>query len=90
MFIRKAARYHLGIAISEMGSIFNSRETARLKHITMLQILAPGRTPYSLTKKVAKNLGISEELAALWIKKFEEVGPVDFDGLEDFKRLHAK
>ncbi len=85
MFIRKAVRCHLGAPIDSMAALFNSFEAARLRHITMLKHLSPNRTGYSLIKKAAKNLGISEELAALWVARFEETGELAYLGHENLK-----
>ena len=51
----------------------------------MLKQLAPTRTHYSMVKKVAKNLGISEELAERWVARHQEVGDVSYIGDEDLR-----
>lgn len=48
----------------------------------MLVQLEPNRTHYSMVKKVAKNLGISEELAERWIARHREVGNTSYIGDE--------
>lgn len=83
MFIRKALAHHFHLGISEMASLLNEFEPARLRHLTMLRRLAPNRSHYSMVKKVAKNLGISEELAARWVARHSEVGDVPYVGLDD-------
>ncbi|WP_171176063.1 hypothetical protein [Ruegeria sp. HKCCD8929] len=82
MFIRKALRYHLGMQVEEFGAFFNGFEQARLRHLTMLSRMSPNRTEYSFTKKVSKNLGISEQLASQWVARFEEVGEVEYIGMK--------
>lgn len=82
MFIRKALAYHFHVPIHDLGAFFNEFELARLRHLTLLRLIAPGRTEYSMVKKVSKNLGISEELAKRWVMHFKEVGDVKFNGIE--------
>ncbi len=81
MFIRKALAYHLCMRVEEFGSFFNGFEQARLRHLTMLARMAPERAEYSFAKKVSKNLGISEQLASLWVARFREVGDVEYVGM---------
>jgi len=85
MFIRKALAYHFHVEISEFSAFFNEFEEARLRHLTMLRLLAPHRNHYSMVKKVAKNLGISEELAERWVTRHEEIGDVPFLGDESLR-----
>ena len=83
MFIRKALAYHFNMENLEFPSFFNEFERARLRHLTMLRQLAPKRSRYSMVQKVAKNLGISEELAERWVARHEEVGGLSYIGDED-------
>ena len=83
MFIRKALAYHFHVQVSDFSAFFNEFEKARLRHLTMLRKLAPKRTHYSMVKKVAKNLDISEELAERWVARHHEVGDVSYLGDED-------
>lgn len=78
MFIRKAMRHHFGLAIEDMGALFNSFEDARLRYLTMVNRMTPNRSDYSLAKKVSKSLGISEELASKWVSRFREGGEREF------------
>ena len=82
MFIRKALAYHFHVQLFEFGAFFNDFELARLRHLTMLRLLAPGRNEFSMVKKVSKNLGISEELAKRWVIRHQEVGDVTYIGIE--------
>ncbi|MEL6377575.1 MAG: hypothetical protein AAFQ04_10330 [Pseudomonadota bacterium] len=85
VFIRKALAYHFHVETSEFSSFFNEFKEARLRHLTMLRLLAPQRNHYSMVKKVAKNLGISEELAERWVTRHEEIGDVPFLGDESLR-----
>ncbi|MEP2890220.1 hypothetical protein [Tateyamaria sp.] len=85
MFMRKALAYHFHVEISEFSAFFNAFELARLRHISMLRLLFPNRNNYSLIKKVSKNLGISDELAELWVARHNEVGEVTFIGIDDLR-----
>lgn len=85
MFMRKALAYHFHVDLAEHAAFFNEFELARLRHLTMLRHLAPDRNHYSMVKKVAKNLGISEELAELWVARHEETGEVAYVGMDDLK-----
>ncbi len=79
MFIRKTLCYHFERENMEgLGAFFNQFEQARLRHISMLKELEPNRNHYSMVKKVAKNLGLSDELAELWVNRFDEVGNLSF------------
>lgn len=80
MFIRKALRMHFSMKIDEFGAFFEDYELARLRHLAMLKQIHPNRNSYSLKLKVRKNLGISEERANYWVKRFEEVGELDYIG----------
>ena len=82
MFIRKALAYHFHVEISGFSAFFNEFEQARLRHLTMLRRLTPNRSRYSMIKKVAKNLGISEELAERWVDRHVEVGEVPYIGID--------
>ena len=88
MFIRKALAYHFHVEISEFSAFFNEFEEARLRYLTMLRLLTPQRNHYSMVKKVAKNLGISEELAERWVTRHEEIGDVPFLGDESLRSRH--
>lgn len=79
-YIRKALRVHFLMNIEEFGRFFEEFELARLRHLTHLMDLDSGRNNYSLTKKVAKNLGVPEERAEYWVTRFQEVGEVEFVG----------
>ena len=72
MLVRKALADHFDMPFAEMGAFFEAFETARLRHLTLLKRIHPNRTRYSLVKKVSKNLGISEERAEYWVKKYED------------------
>lgn len=85
MFIRKALAYHFHVDVSEFSGFFNEFVEARLRHLTLLRQLAPQRTHFSMVKKVAKNLGISEELAERWVARHEEVGDVPYLGDESLR-----
>ena len=87
MFIRKALAYHFHVEVAEFSAFFNEFEVARLRHLTMLRQLEPNRSDYSMVKKVAKNLGISEELAERWVARHNEVGEVAYVGID---RLRSK
>ncbi len=78
MYIRKALRCHFAMSIKEFGDFFEPFERARLRHITLLHRMHPNRTDYALTKKVQGSLEVSEERAAYWVKRFREVGEVDY------------
>jgi hypothetical protein len=67
MAIRSALRQHFGMAITELGSFFEQFPSARLRHVVLLKAMQPGRSRYFLTRKLAKNLGISDERAEYWI-----------------------
>lgn len=83
MFLRKAVAFHFHVQISELSAFFDEFELARLRHLTMLRLLAPNRSEFSMVKKVAKNLGISEELAKRWVVRHREIGEVSFIGIEN-------
>ncbi|WP_299077687.1 hypothetical protein [uncultured Ruegeria sp.] len=87
MFMRKALAYHLHMRGEEFGSFFNKFEQARLRHLTMLSRMAPKRSEFSFAKKVSKNLGISEQLASLWVTRFGEVGDVEYVGMNAAKSV---
>ncbi|WP_170791404.1 hypothetical protein [Ruegeria lacuscaerulensis] len=72
MFIRKALRYHFDIDTEQLPSFFEDFETARLRHISLIQRLKPQRTKRSMIMKIAKNLGCSDESAELWFERFQE------------------
>lgn len=86
MFIRKALAYHFHIQVSEFSSLFNEFVEARLRHLTLLRQLEPNRTRYSMIKKVAKNLGISQELAERWVQRYEEAGDIPYVGDETLRK----
>ncbi|MGL6209222.1 MAG: hypothetical protein ACRC14_05255 [Paracoccaceae bacterium] len=71
MFIRKALRFHFAMKIDELPALFVALEPARLRHIALLATLQPGRTDYSLARKLSKNLGISIEIAEQMVAKFK-------------------
>ena len=73
------------MVLEQNSSFFNGFEQARLRHLTMLRRLEPGRSRYSMVKKVAKNLGVSEELADRWVARHEEVGDLAYLGDEDLR-----
>lgn len=70
--IRKALREHFDFGIDELGQFFEDFPQARLRHLALLMHIHPNRNTYSLEKKVAKNLGISEEKAKYWVARFQE------------------
>ncbi|SFI47201.1 hypothetical protein [Jannaschia pohangensis] len=73
--MRKALCHHFGRAdMQGLGAFFDSFEQARQRHISMLDEMQPNRTRYSLTRKVAKNLGLSDEEAGVWVDRFHEIG----------------
>ena len=72
MEIRKALRTHFAFSIDELAQFFEQFEQARLRHIELLTKIHPNRTTYSLKKKVAKNLGISEQRAEYWVKRYKK------------------
>ena len=63
MLIRKALAHHFDMPLTEMSSFFEAFEMARLRHLELL---------CSVVKKVSKNLGVSEQRAVYWVKKYEE------------------
>ena len=69
---RKALREHFDMPIADMAEFFETYETARLRHLDLLWKIGPNRTRYSMIKKVAKNLGISENAAKAWVTKHEK------------------
>jgi hypothetical protein len=69
MAMRSALRAHFNMPLAEMGSFFEQFPQARLRHVARLKVLQPNRTRYSLIKKVAKNLGVSDERAEYWIDR---------------------
>ncbi|MEM7426094.1 MAG: hypothetical protein AAF441_08360 [Pseudomonadota bacterium] len=71
MLIRKALRAHFGFEIAELPPLVAGCELAKLRHIDLLTEIAPNRTRYSLIRKVAKNLGVSEDEAADWVERYE-------------------
>ena len=70
MFIRKALRVHWGMELSEFGAFFEDYPEARMRHVEMLHKMRPTRTDYSFALKLAKNLGISQNQASVWIDRF--------------------
>ncbi len=76
MFIRIALRTHFNFEIGELGQFFEQFGQARLRHIALLTKIHPNRTTYSLEKKVAKNLGISEKQAKYWVAQFQKDRPI--------------
>ncbi len=82
VFVRKALVAHYRHEIEGLGAFFEEFELARIRHITLLMDIHPNRSAYSLTKKVAKNLDLSEARARYWVGRFQEVGEVDYVGRE--------
>ena len=82
MFIRKALAHHFGMEVHEFAEFCESYETARLRHITMIRLLGPNRSEYSMVKKIGKNLGVSDEQARVWYERFWASGDVPFIGME--------
>ncbi len=78
MYIRKALRCHYGLPLKGLAVFFENYPHARLWHIALLRELHPNRTPYSLRRKIARNLGISDERAEHWVGMFEAANPEDF------------
>ena len=72
MEIRKALREHFDTPTADMAGFFETFEDARLRHLDLLWKIRPNRTRYSMVKKVAKNLGISDEAAEIWVTKHEK------------------
>ncbi|MTH99319.1 hypothetical protein [Roseibium sp. RKSG952] len=79
MWIRKALRAHRQMPLESMSDFFEDFPDARLRHLQLLTSLHPGRSNHSLIKKVSKNLGISEDCAKSWVKKFEETPQSKYD-----------
>ncbi|GAA6182358.1 hypothetical protein NBRC116594_37960 [Shimia sp. NS0008-38b] len=71
MFLRKALAFHYNMALEDMAPFLEQFPTARLRHIETLRKLHPNRTTYSLTIKLARNLGLSPEQASTWIEVYE-------------------
>ncbi|GGX37756.1 hypothetical protein GCM10007385_00530 [Tateyamaria omphalii] len=83
MFLRKAAMHHDFMNFSEIGwarfnAFFRDFPISRLRHVALLQELAPNRTEYSLGLKVAKNLGLDKEAANALVKEFRSKEPVEW------------
>jgi len=80
MFIKKALAHHFELGNAVFAISFDEFETARLRHITMLRLLQPNRTDYSMTKKIGKNLGLDDHQAQYWLDRFKQSGDVPFLG----------
>ncbi len=78
MLIRKALCDHFSMDMSVFAAFFDDLETARLRHISMIRDLEPNRTDYSMVKKIAKNLGLSDEQANMWFIRFQEIGRLPY------------
>ena len=72
MFMRKQLVKHYDMQWEQFAKFFERFSMARLRHIETLRDIEPGRTEYSLTLKVAKNLDLSRDAAAAWVKRYEE------------------
>lgn len=70
--IRKGLAWHFEIPLEDISKLTSSCDLAKLRHIQMIVDLVPSRTDYSLTKKVSKNLGISDDEAALLVERFRK------------------
>ena len=77
MWIRSALRVHFDLPLDGFGEFFEQFEIARLRHLTKLNKLSPNHTHYSMTLKVAKNLGITRERAEYWVTRFNQTGDVE-------------
>lgn len=72
MAIRKGLSIHFNMPVHEMSAWFNDFPEARLRHLELISEIHPNRTEYSLIVKVAKNLGLSRDAAALWVEAFKQ------------------
>ena len=70
MGIRMGLREHFGVELDLLGELLESYPRARLRHIQLVHETAPGRSRYSLAKKIAKDLGISDESAEVWVGRW--------------------
>ncbi len=82
MFIKKALAHHYKLGNAVFSVPFDEFEIARLRHITMLRLLQPNRSDYSMTRKIRKNLGLDDDQAKAWLDRFKKSGDVSFLGIE--------
>ncbi len=71
MFIRRALRDNFELKLEGLGEFFDDFEDARLRHLKILHDLEPNRSEYSFAKKVSENLGISQDAAQEWVRRFK-------------------
>lgn len=82
MFIKKALAHHYKLGNAVFSIPFEDFAIARLRHITMIRLLQPNRSDYSMTKKIGKNLGLNDDQAKAWLNRFKKSGDVSFLGIE--------
>lgn len=75
MHIRKALREHFSMELREFGAFFDNFPEARLRHLARLHEMAPARADFAFARKVAGNLGISQEKAEYWVARFRARHP---------------
>lgn len=78
MWIRAALRTHFDMELSEFPAFFEKHPEARFRHLELLLEIRPDTSEYSFTRKVAKNLGISDEDALIWINRFKDSRSLSF------------
>ena len=70
--LRKMLVHFYGTPVEARDDLFEDAPEARLRFIELLHGLAPNRTDYSFTLKIAKSCGIDRERAAHWHARWKE------------------
>ncbi len=71
MLIRAALWEHYRFSVAEADDVAQHLKEARYRHIALVKEHFPDRTGTSLTWKVARNLGVSNEEAEDWLMQFD-------------------
>lgn len=74
MFIRKSLRTRFGLSLKDFSNFFQDNGLARMRHVKLIICMSRRRTEYSLMRKVAKDLGISDQRATTVIEQIRVAG----------------
>ena len=72
MEIRKALRGTFHLKLDDTVRVSSKLDVARLRHVALLKEIAPDRTRFSLVRKIARNLNVTDEAAAQLLARYEE------------------